>query len=143
MPRSISTAAAGSASKRRSFTLPKSARVIRRQDFRRIYSRGSRVSGKDITVVALRRPDEGHRVGLSVSKANGCAVIRNKIKRILREAFRLERPTLPGQYDIVLIPRVHAEKYHLANVRQELHRLLKRIHDGKGRRRSNRPEKSR
>lgn len=136
MPRSISTPAASNASKRRRFTLPKSARVIRRKDFRRIYSRGSRASGKDITVVALRRPIEGHRVGLSVSKANGCAVIRNKIKRIFREAFRLERPTLPGQYDVVLIPRVHPEKYHLDDVRHELRRLLKRIHDGKGRQRS-------
>ena len=136
MPRSISTAAANSATKRRRFTLPRSARVIRRKDFRRIYSRGSRASGKHITLVALRRLDEGHRVGLSVSKANGCAVVRNKIKRIFREAFRLERPALPGQYDVVLIPRVHPEKYDLADVRRELRRLLEKIHAGKGRQRS-------
>jgi ribonuclease P protein component len=132
MPRNTSTERASSAVR---YTLPRSARVIRRKEFRRIYSRGSRAGGKDLIVVALRRSETGHRVGLSVSKANGCAVIRNKIKRIFREAFRLERPTLPGQYDVVMIPREHPEKYALRRVRKELRDLLGKIYAGKGRRR--------
>ena len=136
MRRSICTAEESSTPKRRRFTLPSSARVIRRKDFRRIYARGSRASGKDLTIVALPRTTTGHRVGLSVSKANGCAVIRNKIKRIFREAFRLERPTLPGQFDVVMIPRVHPEKYRLVDVRRELRHLVERIHTGKGRKRA-------
>ena len=130
MPRNTSTEKASSGVR---CTLPRSARVIRRKEFRRIYARGSRANGKTLILVALRRREEGHRVGLSVSKANGCAVIRNKIKRIFREAFRLERPTLPGQFDVVMIPRENSEKFQLPRVRKELRDLLAKIYSGKGR----------
>ena len=120
------------------FGLPRTARVVRNRDFSRIYARGERAGGEHLTIVALRRREPGHRLGLSVSKANGCAVIRNKIKRIFREAFRLERPELPGSFDVVMIPRQRPGKYVLAEVRAELRRLLARIEAGKGRRRTGR-----
>jgi ribonuclease P protein component len=134
MPGNTSTAADGTVpDDRKVYGLPRSARVLLRKDFSRIYSRGLRAGGEHIIVVALRRRDHGHRVGLSVSKIHGCAVVRNKVKRILREAFRLERPTLPGKYDIVLIPRQRPGKYDLQVVRAELRRLVQRVHSGKGR----------
>ena len=72
---------------------------------------------------------------MSVAKAHGCAVVRNKIKRVFREAFRLERPTLPGRYDLVMIPRLRPGKYLLLQVRRELSTLLRKIEAGKGRKR--------
>ena len=98
--------------------------MIRARDFRRIYNRGQRAHGRDLVVVAQRRSSPGHRLGLSVSKAHGRAVRRNKIKRILREAFRLERPTLPGRFDLILIPRPRSGRYDLAEIRAELVQLL-------------------
>lgn len=111
--------------------------MLGNREFRRIYARGARAGGKDLTVVAYKRRDPGHRLGLSVSKANGCAVVRNKIKRIFREAFRLERPSLAGNYDLILIPKQRPGKYQLTEVRAELKRLVERIEAGKGRRRQN------
>jgi ribonuclease P protein component len=116
-----------------SLGLPRSARLRRRQDFRRVYGRGRRIRGKLLIVVALRRREAGHRLGLSVSKDHGRAVRRNKIKRILREAFRLTRPCLPGQYDVILIPQKSAAKLRLAHVREELEHLLQQLQAGKGR----------
>ena len=101
--------------------------MIRARDFRRIYSRGQRAYGRAMVVVAHRRSSPGHRLGLSVSKAHGRPVRRNKIKRILREAFRLERPTLPGRFDLILIPRERSGKYELAEVRAELVQLLQKL----------------
>lgn len=78
-------------------------------------------------MVAVRRHQPGHRLGLSVSKAHGRAVRRNKIKRILREAFRLERPTLPGCFDMILIPRQREGRYNLLEVRAELVQLVTKL----------------
>ena len=117
------------------FGLPRTARVRRNRDFSRIYRRGLRAGGDHLVVVALRRREPGHRLGLSVAKAHGCAVIRNKIKRVFREAFRLERPALPGCFDLVLIPKQRPGKYRLEEIRAELRELVARIERGKGRKR--------
>lgn len=113
--------------------LPATRRVRSARDFRRIYARGQRAGGKHLMLVALRRRQPGHRVGLSVSKAHGCAVVRNKIKRIFKEAFRLQRAQLPGDFDLVMIPRERPGKYQLPFIRRELQALVERIHQGRGR----------
>lgn len=106
------------------FGLPRTSRLRTDRDFRRTYSRGRRYRGQLITIVATRRQSDSlqgdHRVGLSVSKDHGRAVRRNKIKRLLREAFRLERPTLPGAFDLVLIPVKRDVRYELTDLRAEL-----------------------
>ena len=106
------------------FGLPRTARLIRMREFRRVYGRGRRVHGRALTVVGLARHRPGHRLGLAVSKENGRAVRRNKIKRIFREAFRLERPTLPGAFDLVLIPKPRDGHFPLDEVRTELVELV-------------------
>jgi len=122
------------------FGLPRRARVLDRHEFRRIYRHGRRASGRSMAIVALRRSAPGHRLGLSVSKDHGGAVRRNKIKRLLREAFRHERPGLAGQFDIVIIPRVRERKLALPELRDELRRLVREVAEGRGRRR--RPPKA-
>ena len=79
-----------------------------------------------MTLVVRSRPGlPVLRLGLSVSKDHGPAVRRNKIKRILREAFRLERPSLPVGFDVIVIPVVAKEKLVLAEARVEFARLLR------------------
>jgi len=125
------TGGAGSARLR----LPATARLRSGRDFQRVYQRGQRAAGALLTVVALRsRSARGARVGVSVSKDHGAAVRRNKIKRLLREAFRLERPHLPTDFDLVLIPRPRDGKLQLAALRAELLALVARIAAGNGRR---------
>lgn len=117
------------------FGLPRTARIRSARDFRRVYSRGVRAHGEQVVVVALQRRSPGHRLGVSVSKEHGAAVVRNKLKRILREAFRLERPTFPGRYDFVLIPQRRDAKLVLATLRTELKALVVEIAAGRGKRR--------
>jgi ribonuclease P protein component len=85
-------------------TLPRSARVRAKRDFERARKRG-RTLGDDVLRFSV---DENGlpvtRLGLAVPK-RGTAVERNRIKRVVREAFRLSRAKLPAGYDLVVSPR--------------------------------------
>jgi ribonuclease P protein component len=74
-------------------------------DFRRVYD--MRCSAADGRLVVYAAPNDlGHpRIGLSVSRKVGGAVVRNRCRRLLREAFRLSRLDLPQNVDLVVIPR--------------------------------------
>jgi ribonuclease P protein component len=63
---------------------------------------------------------------LSVSKAHGGAVRRNKLKRVLREAFRMERAGMPANIDVVLIPKQREDNMPLAAIRSELPKLIEK-----------------
>ena len=77
----------------------------RGSDFRRVYDRKRSVSDEWLIVYACENGLPHNRVGFSVSRKVGNAVVRNRFRRLYREAFRLARPDLPTGLDLVLIPR--------------------------------------
>jgi ribonuclease P protein component len=122
-------------------TLPARQRLLGQHHFRAVYQRGRRAAGQWLTVVLLLRRlplrrgeavPQGPRLGVSVSKDHGGAVRRNKLKRLLRESFRLEQHRLPAHADLVLIPRQRDENFPLAALRSELVALVQRAQQHKG-----------
>jgi ribonuclease P protein component len=87
----------------------KRSRLSRSSDFQRIYRQGRSTASRFLVLYWFKRPaelaDEGPRLGLSVSKKLGGAVIRNRVKRLLREAFRANAEQLAKEYDLVVIAR--------------------------------------
>jgi ribonuclease P protein component len=87
----------------------KRSRLSRSSDFQRIYRQGSSTASRFLVLYYFKRPaatgDESPRLGLSVSKKLGGAVVRNRHKRLLREAFGALQEQLVGGYDYVLIAR--------------------------------------
>jgi ribonuclease P protein component len=87
------------------FRFPAALRLKRSGDFQRVYDNGRRSGDAHLLLFALPNPAGLTRAGFSVSRKHGGAVQRNRLKRLLREAFRLNRHLLPAGIDFVLIPR--------------------------------------
>jgi ribonuclease P protein component len=89
----------------------KRPRLSRSSDFQRIYRQGSSTASRFLVLYSFKRPAgagaEGPRLGLSVSKKLGGAVVRNRVKRLLREAFQGCAGHLAEEYDLVVIARPH------------------------------------
>lgn len=106
-------------------------RISRATDFEAAYCRGTRRSAGPITIYLLPNGRPEHRLGLSVGRRVGNAVQRNRLKRLLREAFRHLRPELPtspeGAYDLVVTARPH-RPMTLADYQRILLDLVTRAH---------------
>lgn len=75
-------------------------------DFRTVYNKGRTVSNKDIVLHFLPRKETNqNRVGFSVSKRVSSTVCRNRLKRVLREAYRANAQKLICAYDLILVAK--------------------------------------
>ncbi len=96
----------------------------RKRDFERAYRKGSRARGGILVVVAVANGGDWTRMGLSVGRRIWRrAVQRNRVRRIFREAFRLEYGSLPPGVDLILIPAEPSLRPQLAATRAELVKL--------------------
>jgi len=103
---------------------PKSLRLARRQDFRRVYDEGQRRSGP-LCAVFFRPNGLPHsRLGITATVRLGKAVVRNRVKRRLREVFRLNRVSIAPGWDIVVNPRVAAATVPFLTLEREVLRVL-------------------
>lgn len=110
-------------------SFPRSSRILRSADFRTVYDNGTRVSGPLFAAFCLARENDGAgvRIGLTVPKALGGAVVRNRIKRRLRAAFRLQRADWASlHWDIVVNPRKKAILAPFADLERALAEVIKK-----------------
>ena len=81
-------------------------RLSRSRDFDAVYRHGRSVSTRFLVLYSFARDDDGPpRIGFAVPKGTGSAVVRNRVKRQLREAWRACLPEIPPGRDYVLIVR--------------------------------------
>ena len=79
-------------------------------DFRRLYSRGKSAVNPYMVVYCRRNRAGENRLGYTVSTKLGGAVVRNRVRRRLREIYRLREPELKQGWDIVVVARMKCVK---------------------------------
>ena len=92
-------------------------RLKKQADFQKLFQKGKRVYTPSLTLVY--RPAVSMTMGISIGKKHGKSVQRNRIKRLLREAFRQSQEKMQNKYAIVIIPKV-CEEYSFATFQRHL-----------------------
>ncbi|MGQ9455473.1 MAG: ribonuclease P protein component [Armatimonadota bacterium] len=106
--------------------LPRNARLKCKSDFGRVYCRGSSYATDLIVMYVVPARGECTRVGFSVSGKVGKSVIRNRTRRLLREAVRLLLPKVRQKYDVVIVARKSAADAGFAELRSDVEKLFRR-----------------
>jgi ribonuclease P protein component len=87
------------------FSFTKADRILKRSEFIALSKLGQRVQNTDFIAYFLPAQHNQSRLGVTVTKKVGQAVERNRIKRLVRECFRLHRHGLSGNWDISIIAK--------------------------------------
>ena len=118
---------------------PKSARLLKHADFERVYNSGERLFCKDLTVFFVRGArgsseanpsSDAVRIGLTVGRALGGAVVRNRIKRRVREALRKHLGELSPPLDVVVNPKKSAAEVEFLDLEEQVRQSLATIGRG-------------
>ncbi len=95
--------------------------------FRRLYYKGKSAGNRYLVIYCARNRLEVTRVGLTVSTKLGHAVVRNRVRRRLREIVRHNASCLPSGYDIVIVARTAAVEAEFAALEKSFRTLTGRL----------------
>jgi ribonuclease P protein component len=107
-----------------SFKFTKKERITQPQDFRRVMKSGRRHPSRNFVLFILKNEKTFHRLGIVVKKEIGPATYRNRIKRYIREFFRLHKHQIKGSYDIILMVKKGCLFHQYKEVEKELKGIL-------------------
>ena len=114
------------------FFFPKVQRVLRSGDFTRVLRKGTCVADGTLVLYALpaeelaTRPNtDASRLGVTIPKKTGNAVVRNRWKRLIRESFRTQLDQVPTGFDFIVRPKKGAEPVW-AEIQKSIPRLTQK-----------------
>lgn len=109
------------------YTFPKKEKLLKTSDFKLVYSRGRAYYSPAFTLYLLNVQGDERRIGFVVSKKNARkAVKRNKIKRQLREVYRLNKNRIASGINLIIIAKKQAAELNFHQIEAEIIRLWKR-----------------
>lgn len=95
--------------------------------FRRLYAKGKTASSPYLAVYCRRNGSQGNRLGFTVSTKLGNAVTRNRVRRRLREVYRLNEDKLRVGYDIVVVARYRSVRARYSELDKSFLSLAKKL----------------
>lgn len=107
------------------FCMDKDEKLRKNEDFRKIYNIGKSYGNRYLVIFFSKNNLFYNRVGFSSSKKVGNSVIRNKVKRRMREAYRLNKCGIRIGYDIIILARVNAKYASYGEIESALLHLIR------------------
>lgn len=94
--------------------------------FRRLYAKGNNLANSLLAIYYLPNKLSVSRLGITVNKKLGGAVVRNRVKRLIRESYRLNEDSLKKGYDIVVVARMRAAGAGFSDINRAFYNLYKK-----------------
>lgn len=105
----------------------KKYKLRKNNEFRTVYRRGKSISNELLVLYLYRNGKNNfNRFGVSVSKKVGKSVIRNRVRRLIKESYRLNSQGLKQGYDLVVIARTNSKGKNYKQIESSLMNLFKR-----------------
>jgi ribonuclease P protein component len=111
----------------KSLGFTKADRILKHSRYMRISASGKTVRDQYFIIAYSKSCEDRTRLGITVSKRVGNAVVRNRLKRIIREIFRVNRDLIDGHWDLNVIAKKDAAGLSYHNALQSLKLLFCRI----------------
>jgi ribonuclease P protein component len=106
------------------FRFRKKERITHPQDFRRVMKFGRKFTSKNFILFMEKNENSFHRLGIVVKKEVGPATFRNRIRRYIREFFRLHKYEIKGSFNIILLVRKGCSVDRYREAEGDLRRLF-------------------
>ncbi len=107
----------------------KEERLLKRREFQQVFDKGRKYGNNQLKIYATFNDASVSRLGLIVGKKFGNAPRRNRFKRIVREAYRLNKRLLGNSVDIIVIPRPGLKELSLRVIEDGFKVILTQIND--------------
>ncbi len=107
------------------YGFPKRYRLRKKKEFEHIFNNGKRIPGRGLVCYWLEDESMGYKLGIVVPRKVGCAVVRNKIKRYIREYYRRHRPLFKRVGALIVVARPQVAQWTHKEIDAELESLLK------------------
>lgn len=105
--------------------MKKAWRIKKNSEFQEVFKKGASFANRQLVIYYLHKGQQQHyRVGLSVSKKIGNAVVRNQVKRYIRQAFLDLDINIKSDYDIIIIARQPTKDMDFHQVKKSVNHLL-------------------
>jgi ribonuclease P protein component len=107
------------------FEYPRRERLTRTREYESVYRKGAKRVGREFVCYVARQAGQGRKIGLAVSRKVGKAVVRNRIKRYLRQIYRTHRAEISEDIQVVFVARPAATELGYYECERAICRLLK------------------
>ena len=106
--------------------MKKTVSLTKNKDFKRIYNKGKFLANSYLVLYYLNNKEGINKLGITVNKRIGKAVVRNKVRRLIKECYRLREYKIKNGYTIIFVSRIKTAEANFKQIGKAMDDLLKK-----------------